>query len=571
MNISIISQQAMKSFLILVCVLLSPTFNALYSQHDHDGHSHVHEVTENTAEGLDIPLPASSEASSDKYEVLLKFQPVEPGEELVMTLFLSDYVTNAPVDSARVTLVNADRPSDSFEVEQEDKGIFHIHTIMPDEKTFHLDVTILSPLGPDLIRLQNVDFQHHHAHDDAGLDAHKDRSSAWFFLIAMVLLAAGLLAGKYLWGSRQRRNASAGLLLLFLLPLSVFDTISAHEGEHGPKKKDDANLSAEFTVIKESQFLMTILTQTAGNVAFENGRRFYGTVIPSPGGQAVVGCPEAGRISSVAVHVGEQVKKGQLLATVERLPEAISDINFMAEMNRNKAELEAAKKEYARLKSLEDIAAKKQIDEAYARWQEAEKNYELFNSSSPKQFTLRSPIDGIVGAFTLSEGSSVNSEQTLFTVTNLSTVFVETQAFEQDIRAIEVSKKFIVQCAEENHVCEDVSLVTMGQEFNPSNQSQRVLFSVNNKSGDFKIGEFVNVWAYSSIQENTLAVPNSAIAELEGRSVVFVKKSAEVFELRYIDAHEDNGLFTIIGHGIDREERLVTSGAYQMKLIYLNR
>ncbi|WP_218277585.1 hypothetical protein, partial [Pseudomonas sp. FW306-02-F04-BA] len=78
------------------------------------------------------------------------------------------------------------------------------------------------------------------------------------------------------------------------------------------------------------------------------------------------------------------------------------------------AEYEAAKAQYERLLAIEDIAAKKDITEANARYESAKKNKALFdantgrNTSSTKAITLTSPVSGIVGTFNYAIGAVVN-------------------------------------------------------------------------------------------------------------------------------------------------------------------
>ena len=103
---------------------------------------------------------------------------------------------------------------------------------------------------------------------------------------------------------------------------------------------------------------------------------------------------------------------------------------MLAEKNNIEAEHEAAKKEYERLKTIQDIASKKELSEAEARYQKASDNKKLFNSTGGKTIVLKSPIDGIVGNFTFSIGSTINSDETIFTITNLSKVYVEAQVFD---------------------------------------------------------------------------------------------------------------------------------------------
>ncbi len=561
------SIHSIKTILLFFCIFL---FKLSDAQHDHEGHSHSHgeEATE-SVDMSDIPLPTSSESVSDKYEVLLKFQPVEPGEELMMMLFLSDVNTNAPIDSASILIQNVQVSDQKFEIELEEKGIYHIHTTMGEEKLFDLDVTIQSPKGADLIRLKQVDFTHHHAHEATAV--HVDDSHLLLYILgAIAVLIIGLLIGKYMAKSGLRKHASILLLMLCFLPASQFRQVSAHEGEHGPEEKEK-NLSSEFEVLKESQFLMNILTTRIGSGQFSNSRKLYGTVIPSSNGQSIVSSPQAGRISSIQVAVGETVTKGQQLAIIERISEAASDVNYSAEKNKAEVEYEAAVKEFNRIKSLEGLTSKKQQEEAQSRLDIATANHNLYASGHAKNIVLKAPISGIVGPFTLSQGSSINAEQLLFTVTDISQVYVEAQAYENDLRVIENSNTFHVQCMEENHSTANVKLLSLGQEFNASNQSQRVIFSVDNTSNEFKIGEFVNVFAYSNESENTIALPNSAITELEGRPVVFVKHSAEIYELRYVAVGNDNGIATVIHSGVEQGDRVVVNGAYQVKLIYMNK
>ncbi len=549
---------------IAICCLFY-TANVGLAQHDHD-HSHGSEVVAEAIE--DTPLPTSAEGISDKYEVLLKFTPVEPGEQLSMKLFLSDVNSNAPINKANLQLMNVEYPQQSFELSMIENGIYLVNTTMPEEKEFDIDVSIDASIGADLIRLQHIDFTHHHDH--AIVDTHKHLSVIWFILGAVLLLIIGIFIGKYISKSGLRRQAMLLLLALLMLPATQLKIANAHEGEeHGPKKKSNS-LASEFNVLKESQFLMSVLTQKMDANAFVESRKLYGTIIPAVGGQSVVSSPQAGKVVSVGVVTGQHVNKGQQLAVIERLADAASDVNYAAEKNRYEAEYIAAKKEYERMKALEDIAAKRQLELAKAQLDIAEQNRALYNSGSIKNIILKSPIDGVVGTFTFSSGASVNAEQPLFTITDISTVYVETQAFEKDVELIANASKFKVECTEENHSCDNVKLVSMGQEFNRSNQSQRVIFSFENKNDEFKIGEFVNVWAFGSDSENKMSLPNAAISEMEGRTVAFVKSSAEIYEMRYIAVGETNSEMTIVTKGIQPGDRVVTSGTYQMKLIYLN-
>ncbi len=66
----------------------------------------------------------SSEAASEVYEVLLKYSPIVPGKEASLRLYLSEYNTNSPIDSAKLEVTVADNPNIKITVTRIDRGVF---------------------------------------------------------------------------------------------------------------------------------------------------------------------------------------------------------------------------------------------------------------------------------------------------------------------------------------------------------------------------------------------------------------------------------------------------------------
>ena len=156
---------------------------------------------------------------------------------------------------------------------------------------------------------------------------------------------------------------------------------------------------------------------------------------------------------------------------------------------------------------------------------------------------------------------------TLFSITNLSRVFVEAQVYDRDSELVENAGKFTVTCTNDDHKTAEVRLVSAALEVNPTNQSQRVLFELANPGGDFKIGEFVTLRAFRSAGGKTIFVPNSALSEINGKPVVFLKDGPESYSVSYVSLGEDNGAHTVVLKGIEPGERLVTTATYQVKMM----
>ncbi len=533
--------------------------------HTHAGEKPVAEVNGKTY--------FSSEAISDKYELFLKYQPIEPGEEATLWLFISEYKTNRPLDSAILKITSKEDKNLKFTIVRIDRGYYEVKTTFPSTKKYSLTVTINSALGSDLLLLQNIEP----GKQLVALEAEHSRS---FFSSTLFLVGAGLVAGllmMFVFMKARYRKAAAGFLIaLIVLPTAQLQPAWAHEG-HGDAGKKGNNFSNAFEVPKETQFLFDVLTQPVQQSSFTESTKLFGTVIPSSNGQAVVQSPQTGKIISLSVKVGQKVTKGEVLATIEPSIDAGNTVTFLSEKNNAEAELIAAQKDYERLQSIEDIAAKKDVAEAESRYKKAKQNKILFenlsnsSASNARAIVLKSPIQGVVSNFTFAIGANVNANETLFTITNLSTVYVEAQVFDKDADKVYQGTNFMVECSTTDiHKTAEVKLLAQAQSINPTNQTQRVIFEMENPDGEFKIGEFVNVRVFAPQPIKEIALPNSAISEINGRPVIFIKDNAEQYSVSYVSIGQNNGTHTVIKKGVEEPERVVINATYQMKMIYLN-
>ncbi len=520
----------------------------------------------------------SSEAVSAVYELMIKYQPIQQGREAALKLFISDFNTNAPIDSAALQVTVAGNPNIKVSVAKIDKGVYELNGIFPDKKSYNLTVNINSSLGPDLMLISNI-VVGKELEGPGALTDHPETKwykRPWFFGAAGLLL--GLLLMFFIM-KKTNRKVAAGILILFcLLPSATYNTVSAHDGEnHGAEEKSGGTMSNTFIVEKEAQFLFGVLTEKITTGDFNQSIRVLGTVIPSPQGRAVIQSPQTGKIISLKVSVGQNVTVGQVLAVIEQQVDVGTQINILSQQNGVDAEYNAAKAQYDRLKVIQDIAAKKDVTEAKARYETALKNRQLFNGNagrntgSTKMIALTAPISGVVGTFNFSIGAVVNVGETLFDITNLDKVLVEAQVFANDGEQLKGVEKITTFSTNQNDTSSySLKLVSTAQAVNAANQSQKVIFEMINPKSQFKLGENINVHIFSKNVARQLTVPNGAIAEINGKPVVFVKDKAEQYSIVFISKATSNGQYTAIEKGVEEGERIVTTGVYQMKTIYLN-
>ena len=551
---------------ILILLLLIPS---LVFAHGDEDHGDAKQASTKPATYF------SSEAVSDVYELLVKYQPLLPGKESTFRLFVSDFNSNAPVDSSATIQINvADNPNIKLLITRVDDGVYEVKGIFPEKKSYNLTVNINSTLGPDLILINNILVGKELETNDAAA-VHTGTlwyQSNWFYGIAGLFV--GLLLMFFVM-KKTNRKIAAGIIILFcLLPTAAYNPASAHDE---PVEKSGGSISNTFSVEKETQFLFDILTQKIETGDFNQSTQVLGTVVPSPQGRAVIQSPQTGKIITLRVSVGQKVSAGQVLAVIEQQVDAGTQINILSQRNSVDAEYNAAKAQYDRLKAIEDIAAKKDVTEAKARYETALKNKELFtanagrNTGNTRMITLTAPVSGVVGTFNYSIGAVVNAGETLFDITNLEKVLVETQVFSNDASQLKAVEKITTSSnIQTDTTSYHLKMISTAQSVNGSNQSQKVIFEFINPRSQFKIGENINVNIFSANVSTQVIIPSEAIAEINGKPAVFIKDKAEQYSISFINKGASNGKYVTIIKGVEEGERVVISNVYQMKTIYLN-
>lgn len=572
----------MKHLLFSLSMLLLPVLLPAQAHTHADGSTHADHADEAAAEKTASDVGHFTVyAESDRYELTLYHPELVAGREAHLTLYVADYATNRPIDKAELHISVAENPRQVFEVQPVSPGVYEVHATFSENKNYALNVQVAHPNGADLIGITGIAVgKKLHEDADTEEDAH---SEPWLWFVGGILLG-----GFAMWFvSRRRSRVLTAVLLLgsawFSAP--AWNPAFAHgDEEHGPKS-GSGGFGKSVHAPKETQFLFEILTQPIAVGDYQSATTMFGTIIPASGGMGAVVAPQSGRVMRVQVAVGQMVRAGQVLAvlhqnigTPDQVGIAANNAGLAVQIETARTRMAAAKREMERLKNIADIAAAKDVQAAEAAYHTALAELQTLEgkavganaAANNRTVSLVAPISGVVGAFTLAPGAEVVAGQTLFTVTNLSRVYVEAQVYDRDVPVIRAGNKFLVTCSTDDHKSAEVRLISQAQTMNAGNQSQRVIFEMDNPQGEFKIGEFVTLKALNRETSRQISVPNSALTEINGKSAVFLKDGPELFSLRYVQTGEDDGTRTLILKGMEEGKKVVVSGAYEVKMMYLN-
>ena len=345
--------------------------------------------------------------------------------------------------------------------------------------------------------------------------------------------------------------------------------VQAHPGHDEPAKASPAASTDEVLLPKESQFLFTIRTQLAHTDSLSTRRTLLGIVSAAPGGQGELVAPQPGRLVRLNVRVGQAVRAGQVLAVLDQTLDAPAQIGLSTGTANAQAELRAAQQDYARLQTIADIAARKDVVAAELRLRQARQNAGILNGQArQRRVSLTAPISGMVDVFTLAVGQQVSAGQQLLTIINPGKLSVTAQVFAADLDQVTPASRFVVESLQ-GETRAPARLVSFSNVVNPVNQARQLVLDVAAGSA-LRPGQSVNVRVQDRAGRPQLAVPTAAITDVGGKPAVFVHTRPEVFKLRFVQPGPADDQRTVILGGLEAGERVVTENTYQLKSVYLN-
>ena len=98
----------------------------------------------------------SAVATSEQFEVLLRYAPLKPGAGADMRLFLSDFATNAPIKGAKFIFTSPEDPKLKFETTEKGPGEYLVETTFPAKKAYSMTVQVSAGTQADLLLLEGL-------------------------------------------------------------------------------------------------------------------------------------------------------------------------------------------------------------------------------------------------------------------------------------------------------------------------------------------------------------------------------------------------------------------------------
>ncbi len=298
-----------------------------------------------------------------------------------------------------------------------------------------------------------------------------------------------------------------------------------------------------------------------------------------------VSMPLGGFLKTTHLLPGMQIKKGEVLATMEDQ----QYIQIQQDYLTARSKLTFLEMEFKRQKELNQ--SKSNSDKVYQQTEMEYKNAKINLSALAEKLKilnihpealneenlsasikLYSPIDGFVSKVNVNIGKYVNATDVLFELINPADIHLNLKVFEKDLEALDIGQKVLAynnNQPDKKYTCE---IILISQNLNADRSAEvHCHFDVYHKS--LFPGMYMNAEVEIRNKKES-AVPENAIVNYGGKDFVFVAKGLKEFELLEIKKGVSDGAYIAIDSidGLELKKlNLVVEGTYALLMQLKNR
>ncbi len=279
----------------------------------------------------------------------------------------------------------------------------------------------------------------------------------------------------------------------------------------------------------------------------------------------------SGIVLKVNVSLGDKVSKGEPLAILRSGDVSNYQGQYTVAQNQLKTaqrNLDIANELYkTKVYSEKDVMqAQNDYKSAIVTLQTVEtylKTYKVSSSDSNASYSISSPIDGYIMSKSVNEGMNIRADNTnpLFTISNLSTVWVEANVYENDIPQIAIGDSADISTVAypDNKLKGIISKISNMLDSSASTMQARI--ALNNSAGLLKPGMFATVNVHIDKHKKAIGVPKESLIFYDNDYYVMVSKGDKKFEKRKISIDGTSEATAYVTKGLQPNEVVVSKNS----------
>ncbi len=305
---------------------------------------------------------------------------------------------------------------------------------------------------------------------------------------------------------------------------------------------------------------------------------------------AKIGSRVSGKVEQIFVNEGDTVKKGQKVVAISSTELGEMEARYKKAHTRKESlfvQMERAKELYEKkiisAKEFESIlmefrTSKTEAENAYnALISYGLSSEEIAQILQGKTFSMnlfiRSPISGTITERNAMIGQAVTTNDTLFTVSDLSNLWVLLEVFEKDLYNVRVGQFAEISPLGSN-LKKKAKVAHVGEVIDPNTRSAEIRLELPNPDKIFRPGQSVTSILegspYSESEKKIVfTLPSNSVHRIEGKNVVFIRLEGSKFQAKTVTIGKSIEDRVEILDGITPEEEVVTEGSFILKSQYL--
>lgn len=353
----------------------------------------------------------------------------------------------------------------------------------------------------------------------------------------------------------------------------IIDNIPVYPDENsGLDRQIQTAAGSDITYLKVQAWKVEFANAPVAKQPFTDIIKTNGQILSAPGDEMMVTSNAGGTVlfAGNKTVIGSEVSKGTDLFTITGGD--ITTGNIDAAYKEAKANYDKTKADFDRASELvnDKIVSEKDFLQTQVAFENARTVFNTISKNySTKGQGISSPMTGFVKNILVREGQFVEAGTPLIVISKNKKLVLQANVSQRYFSRLPsiASANFKTVGSEAVFDIQELNgkILSFGKSISANSPFLPVTFEIDN-TGNLIPGSVAEVYLKTSPIPNALVVPTSSLMEEQGNFYVYVQTGGESFQKREVKIGAGDGINVQLLSGVAEGERVVTRGAYQIKL-----
>jgi len=373
------------------------------------------------------------------------------------------------------------------------------------------------------------------------------------------------------------------------------DESASYGSRASEQKKSEAEKAATHThregiveLTEEAMWNVGLMTATAESRPLAQTITTTAVIKPNAYRTTQVSSRIPGRVVQAQANLGDAVRTGEILAILDSVELGLAKSEYL----KARARLGVAQSTHDRLTRLFEakiaaekdvVAARGALVEAQAAFSGSQETLLLYGLSPaeiqaiPKEreagplsstFPIRSPLTGTVVERSITVGQVVRADEKLYTIADLSTVWILVDIYEKDLSRISPGMEVAIHTDAYSDRTFRGRVAYISDLLDEATRTVRMRVEIENASRALRPGMFATATITlppGKGANEAVTIPAAAVQTIGGKPVVFVQTGQRTFQRRSVTLGRSDGALTEVLSGVKPGEVVASAGSFYLK------